>query len=61
MKSFELKAVQTRLTHELYADVEYHSDIHGRSVSKEIEQLIKEALGYREQTTHQFAKPKRKK
>jgi group I intron endonuclease len=54
------KPIQTRLTPELYEEVEYHSDIHGRSVSKEIEQLIKEALGYRLEGSHKFAKPKKK-
>jgi hypothetical protein len=40
--------------------VREHSQIYGRSLSGEIRQLIKEAVGHREATTHQFAKPKKK-
>lgn len=61
MKHKKTVPAQTRLEPDLYADISYHADIHGRSISSEICQLIKEAMGYRENSTHEFAKPRRKK
>jgi hypothetical protein len=38
-----------------------HADLYGRSLSGEIRVMIRDCIALREQTTRQFAKPKRKK
>jgi hypothetical protein len=53
-------AIQARITPALYEEIKYHADIHNRSIARELAQLVMEAMGERAQTTHRFAKPKKK-
>lgn len=60
MKSIELAAVQTRLAPSFYKEIQEHARMHNRSVSREIAQMLVEAMDLRLKTTHQFAKPRKK-
>jgi hypothetical protein len=57
----DLVPVQTRMLPEYYDVIKEYAKMHNRSISREIVQLIEEALELRHKTTHEFAKPKRKK
>ena len=60
-KKDDMEFFGVHLTKEWGGIVREHSQIYGRSLSGEIRQLIKEAVAARNATTHEFAKPRRKK
>lgn len=60
MKKTDTMPAQTRLLPEFYEQIKSHANIHRRSISAEIEQMLYEAMELRLKTTYQFAKPKRK-
>lgn len=60
MKHKQLIPAQTRITPDLYKQIAEHAEIHGRSISSEMCQLIKEAMAIRLTTTHEFAKPRKR-